>query len=56
MTWILAIAALTYDGHAITSIPGFKTEKDCRAAAAIAVSQLQPQRYGVVKVACLPQP
>jgi hypothetical protein len=51
MTWVLIIAIYA---HGMTSVGGFRSEDDCKVAAATAVAQAKAPR--TVTVICLPKP
>lgn len=56
--WILILTLTTHDGHAITSIPGFRSEAQCMTAAQTWIAQINkpttyPLRYGVPRALCV---
>lgn len=52
MTWVLIIAIITMDGHAITT-QEFSSKDNCLAAKMVIESNIKPRRYGSTKMECV---
>jgi hypothetical protein len=56
MTWVLIVFSVSIYGAGATSVPGYKSEQDCKAAAAILNKAPDGYKPAEFHAKCIPGP